>query len=65
MKELTYAHAVFFEVLRLYPSVPTNVKVCTADDVLPDGTCMKKGARIVFSPYAMGRLTHIWGMLFE
>jgi cytochrome P450 len=35
MKDLTYAHAVFFEVLRLYPSAPLNGKVCNQDDELP------------------------------
>jgi cytochrome P450 len=35
MKSLVYAHAFFYEVLRLYPSVPTNIKVCNQDDELP------------------------------
>ncbi|KAL3902074.1 MAG: hypothetical protein SGCHY_000108 [Lobulomycetales sp.] len=61
MRRLPYAHAVFFEVLRLYPSVPSNVKVCNEDDELPDGTFVAKGSRVIFSPYAMGRLTRIWG----
>lgn len=31
------------------------------DDVLPDGLRVKKGDAINYVPYAMGRLTYIWG----
>ena len=31
MKELKYAHAVFYEILRLYPSVPVNAKTAIKD----------------------------------
>ncbi|KAI9265176.1 cytochrome P450 [Phascolomyces articulosus] len=61
IKKMTYAHAVFYEVLRLYPSVPSNVKVALEDDVFPDGTPIKKGDSISWSPYSMGRSEKIWG----
>jgi cytochrome P450 len=47
MKDLVYAHAVFYEVLRLYPSVPMNVKVCNQDDVLPVCVTIALIARMV------------------
>jgi cytochrome P450 len=51
MKELVYAHAVFYEVLRLYPSVPTNIKVCNQDDVLP----------VCVTIYTLiARMVHLW-----
>ncbi|CDH56404.1 cytochrome p450 [Lichtheimia corymbifera JMRC:FSU:9682] len=61
IKKMTYAHAVFYEVLRLYPSVPVNTKVALEDDIWPDGTQVKKGDTIVWSTYALGRSTKVWG----
>ncbi|KAI8139709.1 cytochrome P450 [Fennellomyces sp. T-0311] len=61
IKKMTYAHAVFYEVLRLYPSVPSNIKVALDDDILPDGSPVKKGDSIVWGPYAMARSEKVWG----
>ncbi|KAI9255264.1 cytochrome P450 [Phascolomyces articulosus] len=61
IKQMKYAHAVFYEVLRLYPSVPTNVKVALDDDVLPDGTQIHKGDSVTWSSFSMGRSDKIWG----
>ncbi|KAI8150422.1 cytochrome P450 [Fennellomyces sp. T-0311] len=61
IKKMNYAHAIFFEVLRLEPVVPINQKMALEDDVLPDGTMVYKGDVIVWVPYAMGRATKIWG----
>ncbi|KAI8141325.1 cytochrome P450 [Fennellomyces sp. T-0311] len=60
IKKMTYANAVLYEVLRLYPSVPSNGKVALKDDVLPDGTPVKKGDFVLWSPYAMGRSDRVW-----
>lgn len=32
-----------------------------ADDVLPDGTVLKKGGLVSYVPYAQGRAKVIWG----
>ena len=48
-------------MLRLFPSVPNNVKTALDDDVLPDGSRIKKGDSVSWSPYAMARTTKIWG----
>ena len=37
-QRLVYTHAVMMETLRLYPSVPKEIKYCYRDDILPDGT---------------------------
>ncbi|KAJ3226737.1 hypothetical protein HDU81_007116 [Chytriomyces hyalinus] len=58
---MPYANAVFHETLRLYPSVPLNVKLANADTTFPDGTFIPKGASVGWSTYAMGRTTEIWG----
>lgn len=50
-----------YETLRLHPSVPTNSRQALEDDVLPDGTPVKKGTRVQYSAYSLGRSTKIWG----
>ncbi|KAG0222435.1 cytochrome P450 [Mortierella sp. GBAus27b] len=60
-KQQKYAEACFFETLRLYPSVPQNMKVCVQDDILPGGVQIYKGEHIGWCPWAMGRLENIWG----
>ncbi|KAG0325682.1 hypothetical protein BG004_003156 [Podila humilis] len=60
-KLLKYTEACFHETLRIFPSVPQNVKVCVEDDVLPSGFKVKKGERIGWCSWAMGRDTKIWG----
>lgn len=61
IKSMTYAHAVFYEVLRLYPSVPLNQKFALNDDIWPDGTHIKKGDYILWCPYVQGRTEKVWG----
>lgn len=61
IKSMTYAHAVFYEVLRLYPSVPLNQKYALNDDIWPDGTHIKKGDYILWCPYVQGRTEKVWG----
>ncbi|KAF9928677.1 hypothetical protein FBU30_002198 [Linnemannia zychae] len=60
-KQQKFAEACFYEALRLYPSVPKNIKTCVEDDVLPGGYRVYKGDKIGWSSYAMGRSTSIWG----
>lgn len=61
IKDMKYAHAVFYEVLRHYPSVPLNQKYALNDDIWPDGTHIKKGDYILWCPYAQGRCEKVWG----
>lgn len=61
IKNMTYAHAVFYEVLRLYPSVPLNQKYALNDDIWPDGTKISKGDYIMWCAYAQGRRENVWG----
>lgn len=60
-KDMVYTHASLCESMRLYPPVPVDTKEAITDDVLPDGTRVKKGTRVVYHPYAMGRLSTLWG----
>ncbi|CAN8304172.1 unnamed protein product [Cochlearia groenlandica] len=61
LKEMVYLQAALTESLRLYPSVPMEIKQALEDDILPDGTRIKKGARVHFSTFSMARIESIWG----
>ncbi|KAG0174495.1 hypothetical protein DFQ28_002952 [Apophysomyces sp. BC1034] len=61
IKDMKYAHAVFFEVLRLHPSVPNNQKYALNDDIFPDGTHIRKGDYVLWSSWSQGRSEKVWG----
>ncbi|KAI1318426.1 hypothetical protein EDD11_006510 [Mortierella claussenii] len=61
IKQQKFAEACFYEALRLYPSVPKNVKTCVEDDVLPGGYKVNKNEKVAWSSWAMGRDTSLWG----
>ncbi|CAI9107682.1 OLC1v1007096C1 [Oldenlandia corymbosa var. corymbosa] len=61
VKDMPYTHASLYETMRLYPPVPLDTKSAKNDDVLPDGTYVKKGTRVIYHPYAMGRVESVWG----
>ncbi|KAJ1264743.1 hypothetical protein BS78_08G024700 [Paspalum vaginatum] len=61
LKGLHYTHAVLYENMRLFPPVQFDSKFCAGPDVLPDGTYVPGGARVMYHPYAMGRMPRIWG----
>ncbi|CAL9037514.1 cytochrome P450 CYP94D108-like [Musa acuminata AAA Group] len=61
LKEMHYLHAAITESMRLYPPVPFNSVHCLSDDVLPDGTAVKKGWFMTYTSYAMGRIETVWG----
>ncbi|KAF3441690.1 hypothetical protein FNV43_RR15605 [Rhamnella rubrinervis] len=61
MQELHYLQAAIYESMRLYPPIQFDSKFCLNDDVLPDGSFVKRGTRVTYHPYAMGRIEEIWG----
>ncbi|ESW34504.1 hypothetical protein PHAVU_001G157900 [Phaseolus vulgaris] len=61
VKHMVYTHAALCESMRLYPPVPMDTKEAADNDVLPDGTVVKKGTLVTYHVYAMGRLESIWG----
>ncbi|XP_058735145.1 cytochrome P450 86B1-like [Vicia villosa] len=61
IKKMDYLHACLSETLRLYPSVPVDHKEVVEDDRFPDGTELKKGTKVIYAIYAMGRMESIWG----
>lgn len=61
LKNMVYLQAALSESLRLYPAVPTEMKEVQEDDVLPDGSTVKKGARVFYCIFSMARMESIWG----
>ncbi|KAJ6315362.1 hypothetical protein OIU78_018784 [Salix suchowensis] len=61
LKNFHYLHAALSESMRLFPPVPINSRTTVEDDILPDGTCVKKGWFADYSAYAMGRMERVWG----
>ncbi|XP_041015939.1 cytochrome P450 86B1-like [Juglans microcarpa x Juglans regia] len=61
IKKMDYLQAALSEALRLYPSVPVDHKEVVEDDVFPDGTVLKRGTKVIYAIYAMGRMESIWG----
>ncbi|XP_062112529.1 cytochrome P450 86B1-like [Humulus lupulus] len=61
LKQMVYLQAALTESLRLYPPVPIDIKEVTNDDVFPDGTIVKKGARVLYCIFSMARMEWIWG----
>ncbi|KAI3956914.1 hypothetical protein MKX01_000948 [Papaver californicum] len=61
VKDMVYIHASLCESMRLYPPVPVESKEAANDDILPDGTIIKKGMIVLYSCYAMGRMKNLWG----
>ncbi|CAN6232392.1 unnamed protein product [Urochloa humidicola] len=58
---MEYLHAALTESMRLYPPVPADFKEALEDDVLPDGTAVRAGQRVIYYTYAMGRDKALWG----
>ncbi|XP_010274134.1 PREDICTED: alkane hydroxylase MAH1-like [Nelumbo nucifera] len=65
LKELVYLHAAMCESLRLNPPLPLTRRGVVKEDVLPDGTTVRPGQKILISMYAMGRLEWLWGKDYQ
>ncbi|KAK9055737.1 hypothetical protein SSX86_026822 [Deinandra increscens subsp. villosa] len=61
VKDMVYTHASLCESMRLYPPVAIDAKQAAADEVLPDGTFVRKGYPVTYHVYAMGRSEELWG----
>ncbi|KAK8674771.1 hypothetical protein V6N13_032874 [Hibiscus sabdariffa] len=61
LNKFVYLHAALCETLRLYPSVPFDIRHSIKPDILPSGDRVGPNARILISKYSMGRNEEIWG----
>ncbi|KAK4217207.1 cytochrome P450 [Rhypophila decipiens] len=61
-QNMPYTMAVFYEVLRLFPPIPFEIRQCTGQSVtLPDGTFLPSGSVLVWCLWAMHRSKLTWG----
>ncbi|KAJ3316970.1 hypothetical protein HDV06_002524, partial [Boothiomyces sp. JEL0866] len=60
IKKMPYAYSCFREAVRLYPAVPVQSKMALKDDVLPNGTQIRAGSYILWSPFAIARSEKVW-----
>ncbi|KFK34160.1 hypothetical protein AALP_AA5G108200 [Arabis alpina] len=65
LKDMSYTKACLCETMRLYPPVSWDSKHAANDDVLPDGTRVKRGDKVTYFPYGMGRMETLWGKDWE
>ncbi|KAK6912982.1 Cytochrome P450 [Dillenia turbinata] len=61
LKEMRLLEACLCESMRLYPPISWDSKHAIEDDILPDGTLVRRGDRVTYFPYGMGRLEALWG----
>ncbi|KAG9446157.1 hypothetical protein H6P81_012285 [Aristolochia fimbriata] len=61
LKEMKMLEACLCESMRLYPPVVWDSKHAVSDDALPDGTGVRRGDRVTYFPYGMGRMERLWG----
>ncbi|KAG6492569.1 alkane hydroxylase MAH1-like [Zingiber officinale] len=61
LSRMVYLHGAVCETLRIFPPVPFEEKTALKDDVLPSGSRVAAGQKIVVSMYAMGRMEAVWG----
>ena len=59
--QMPFTRNILHETLRLYPSVPKDLKRSVKADTLPDGTHIPAGSNVAYLPYCMGRNPHLWG----
>jgi len=59
--QLEYLDIVIMETLRLHAPVPLDDREAVADDVLPDGVKIPKGAVVYFNPTVHNRSSEVWG----
>lgn len=58
---MPFSMAVFYEVLRLYPPIPFEIRQCQEDVALPDGTFLPESSVLVWCIWAMQRSELTWG----
>nr|ABK25134.1 unknown [Picea sitchensis] len=61
LKGMQYLRAALSEAMRLYPPVPVSYRQAVRDVILPDGTRVKKGSKLLYLIYATNRMENLWG----
>jgi len=61
LKNAKYLEAALLETLRLFPSVPADVKMALEEDVLPSGAQVKPGDNVVYQILLVQSNPAYWG----
>ncbi|KAK0603857.1 hypothetical protein LWI29_009441 [Acer saccharum] len=61
LSKLVYLHAALCETLRLFPPVPSQLRVPIQPDNLPSGDHVNENTNVMISLYAMARMVSVWG----
>ncbi|KAJ4776120.1 hypothetical protein LUZ62_060377 [Rhynchospora pubera] len=61
LENLVYFKAAILETFRLFPSIPFSFSSVKEPNLLPNGSIVTPGMKIVMSTYAMGRIQKLWG----
>jgi cytochrome P450 len=59
-QEMIYLNGFIHEILRLYPPIPVDCKVCLHNTVLSNGVKIKKNDRVFYVPLLTGQQASIW-----
>ncbi|KAH7391280.1 putative P450 monooxygenase [Cadophora sp. MPI-SDFR-AT-0126] len=60
LESLPYLHGVCSEVIRLFPTVPSTIRIAVRDTTI-NNTPIPKGTRIFLTPWGVNRSPHLWG----
>lgn len=60
LQEMNYLNGYIHEILRLYPPIPVDCKVCMQDIVLSNGEKIRKNDRVFYVPLLTGQQSSIW-----
>ena len=60
MQSMHYLHTSIYELMILYQLVLLDSKHALRNDVLLDGTIVRRGTQVTYHPYAMGCRDAIW-----
>eukprot|EP01018_Ginkgo_biloba_P008128 Gb_27408 [translate_table: standard] len=60
-KDMHNLQAALSESMRLFPPVPLSYRQVMENDILPDGTPVNRGSKLLYVIYATNRMEKIWG----
>ena len=60
LQEMNYLNGYIHEILRLYPPIPVDCKVCVHNTTLSGGEKIRKNDRVFYIPILTGQQSSIW-----
>ncbi|KAH9321574.1 hypothetical protein KI387_016213 [Taxus chinensis] len=61
LRGMNYLQAALSDSMRLFPSVPVIYREAAKQNILPDGTHVRKGSKLLCFIYATGHMESLWG----